>query len=1236
MKCRYQAITSQETQHYTHRDPTHPPTRDTTNIQTYMDRMDGRKETHQPPTYPTNNRTPHFRDLKLKRSEYTMAEFTSAGSASFVFPGEIIKSFSDKNREYRHVTLENELEVLLVSHPGTDKAACCCSVGVGQLQDPDDYPGLAHFLEHLLFMGTEEYPSENEYSEFLSKHGGFSNAYTATEKTVYYYDVLADHMEEALNRFSSFFKCPSFNAESTERELKAVNSENDKNLQSDPWRFQQLVKSLCREGHAYNKFGTGNTETLGGIRELSSDVEHRTAREACIAFHKKYYSSNVMKVCVYGQEDLNTLQMWAEKAFKGIVNIHCPAVQPVPDDPYEKAQLCKYLEYVPVKDLKACCVLFPLPTVEEPRIVTLGNNGASGATAHSGYGSNRKLPLYHSDPIRYINHLIGHEGEGSILYALKQKNWATGLSSYLYHQGSSFSIHCIRVEYTDAGADHLEDIVSCIFAYLGMVKAKHAHLSSQPTGTSTENLSWVAQESFDMTACAFRYKDEGDPSNLTVDIANDMHLYPIEHTLTSDKILYDITRTQELMMDLYLGGAGGRNYFSVENSFVIVEDQRFTGNTNMKEKWYGSNYNICDYNSKGDGKCFEKWSCAFENGGDWTGKVYMPRPNAYLPSDFSLKHEQKPQSKGRDVVLDDSNTPVMIEAIYPTVASYDAFTAKGAGAEGEVTPQQHSAVLWYQPDHCWGQPKCQLRVKLWVPHLVGTDASPMSFILGEMYVRVLDELLIEELYYASCAKLSGSASASRGSITLYVSGYSHKIRNLLDKVLDQMLIMAQGGSCSQLIFDRVKEKYLRDLHNQGKHADAHRHSTLGSTRCLVSPMFHPMEKLDALSYCDLSHFDTFCKDLIVQRNAKDSAHALGAHVECFFFGNLTIDEAKSIMYDTVLAKLNLKPLTPNVHVSPHIRYVALQRCHEYVYRQHSLSYHPDEPNSGIENIYMVQDIEQCTAFSAIAQRAGLDNDKGLSTLESNLLVAEALISLLAHTMHEAAFNQLRTVEQLGYIVHAGQGYMDQQVYLRIIIQSSVMDASRLNIRIEEFLRRWNRDFLCADDEDYSDIATADAAATAAERNESKVDTETEPEEREKLANLEQWEEYKSSLIDTMLEAFHSFRSEASSKFSNIDSCRYSFHNDYQHVKILDVLTFEEFKSFYNTYIRATNCESGMGMQRRKFTSQFFGKDTHFPERVGEKGEGIIDLVKDTVVKHIDSPPAFKATSSMQAAVFTRR
>ena len=51
-------------------------------------------------------------------------------------------------------------------------------VGIGSLSDPAAMPGLSHYLEHMLFMGSERYPDENDYDAFLTAHGGASNACT--------------------------------------------------------------------------------------------------------------------------------------------------------------------------------------------------------------------------------------------------------------------------------------------------------------------------------------------------------------------------------------------------------------------------------------------------------------------------------------------------------------------------------------------------------------------------------------------------------------------------------------------------------------------------------------------------------------------------------------------------------------------------------------------------------------------------------------------------------------------------------------------------------------------------------------------------------------------------------------------------------------------------------------------------------------------------------------------------
>ena len=88
--------------------------------------------------------------------------------------------------------------------------------------------------------GTKEFPDENEYSKYLSQHGGSFNAFTSSDHTNYYFDVSPDNLSGALDRFSQFFLAPLFTESATDREVNAVNSEHEKNIPNDTWRINQV------------------------------------------------------------------------------------------------------------------------------------------------------------------------------------------------------------------------------------------------------------------------------------------------------------------------------------------------------------------------------------------------------------------------------------------------------------------------------------------------------------------------------------------------------------------------------------------------------------------------------------------------------------------------------------------------------------------------------------------------------------------------------------------------------------------------------------------------------------------------------------------------------------------------------------------------------------------------------------------------------------------------------------
>ena len=150
------------------------------------------------------------------------------------------KSPSDK-REYNIFTLKNGIDVITVSDPDLVTSAATLSVGVGAFQDPEDAQGIAHFLEHMLFMGSKKFPEPNEYMQFIQENGGDTNAFTAAEQTTYLFSINSSKFEPALDRLSSSVKDPLFEPSMVGKEINAVNSEWLLNRQEDSFIQQRTA-----------------------------------------------------------------------------------------------------------------------------------------------------------------------------------------------------------------------------------------------------------------------------------------------------------------------------------------------------------------------------------------------------------------------------------------------------------------------------------------------------------------------------------------------------------------------------------------------------------------------------------------------------------------------------------------------------------------------------------------------------------------------------------------------------------------------------------------------------------------------------------------------------------------------------------------------------------------------------------------------------------------------------------
>src|SRR5690606_19758174 len=129
---------------------------------------------------------------------------------------EIRKSPND-DRQYAALTLPNKLQAVVVSDPSLEVTAVSMAVGVGSFHNPAEYQGLAHYLEHMLFLGTEKYPEPNSFQKFVDQNAGQWNAFTAAEETNYFFQLNAGKIDQALDYFSDYFKSPTFDPQYSDK-----------------------------------------------------------------------------------------------------------------------------------------------------------------------------------------------------------------------------------------------------------------------------------------------------------------------------------------------------------------------------------------------------------------------------------------------------------------------------------------------------------------------------------------------------------------------------------------------------------------------------------------------------------------------------------------------------------------------------------------------------------------------------------------------------------------------------------------------------------------------------------------------------------------------------------------------------------------------------------------------------------------------------------------------------------
>ncbi len=582
------------------------------------------------------------------------------------------------------IRLDNGLEGLLISDPKTEQSGALLCVKVGSWSDPVEYPGLAHFCEHMLFMGNKKYPGESEYFPYITNHGGMTQAFTSPSATCFFFTVNNDAFVGALDRFSQFFKEPLFNPSSANRERQAVNQEYAKNVENDDIREYFVHKELSNPLHPHHRFMMGNALSL-------KDVTHEVLKK----WYDEHYSANLMRVIIHSNLSIDQLKAQFIEAFKDVPNKNREVLKV--DIPFNSQEfLGKFVYIEPVKDKQTLTIIWELPK------------------------KFAKMEALASEEI--LCHILGHEGEKSLLADLKSKDLAESLGCGTMRINDDFLELNLEIELTEKGLKDVNQVIGEVYQTINRLKEKGVPAS-------------LFNEVQKMAIIQYQYQNKQQEYKFLETSARilpdePMETYP-EATLIPQN--FDPKAIQEILSSLKPEKA----------QYLISALPSKSGvNPDKQEQWVGARYAIKEIPAE----ILKDWSETPP-----PTEIDLPLPNAFIPQNL--------QPVGQTYKKPEKRIPT------PT-----AIVSNERG------------TIYYAQDLLFRLPKIDSIFTIRTPAI--TQESPEKVVMGDLYAKFLQENLNKFSYPAKMAGLEYQIERDKNGIKIEITGYNENARLLFHEIIE--------------------------------------------------------------------------------------------------------------------------------------------------------------------------------------------------------------------------------------------------------------------------------------------------------------------------------------------------------------------------------------------------------------------------------------------------------------------
>ncbi|XP_043259344.1 nardilysin-like isoform X2 [Colletes gigas] len=554
--------------------------------------------------------------------------------------------------------------------------------------------------------------------------------------------------------------------------------------------------------------------------------------------------------------------------------------------------------------------------------------------------------LYKSKSHQYVSWIIGHEGKGSLISYLRDKMWCLDIKS-----GNS-----------ESGFEH-SSMYALFSLSLTLTEQGFKHLSDVLNAIfSFINLmrkegpqQRIYDEIKQIADTAFRFIDEEPPAEYVEELCENMHYFPPCDYIISDK-LYMEYNPDTIRACL--------NYLTPDDVNIIIFDKKFNDEEFDKiEPWFQMKYTDTEIPQA----WIECWRTI-----EPLPEFYLPLPNVFLTDDFSLI------------------------TIPPDVPKYPT----------KIYTDDISEV-WYRPDPKFRLPECYMSFYIITPMAIH---STKSAALIDLFVTILQQLLVEELYPATTAELNYEIYSSDEGIVLKVYGFNQKLSLLLNTIAT--CIAACPTLVTKEFFDVLRKEHVKSYYN-----------TFSKPKKLVQDVklsilllgHQPITyRHGAISDVEFDEFQNFVKSF--------TDHI---YIRCLAQGNKTKEDVIENVRDCIKA-LKCGPLLPNT--MPYIRVNQVPLGINYCKIR---NFNETDTNSVVVNYYQAD----------------------VASVRLSVM-----IELLTTIMEEPLFNRLRTQEQLGYDVFC---VMDNtfnilSYSITVFTQADKYSTEHVDSRIEEFLKAFNK------------------------------------------------------------------------------------------------------------------------------------------------------------------------------------